>query len=199
MSKVVNDNPMTKEDQKKEIEIIINKQKKFYNYIAALSLIAIVIGLTALIIQNKSQNEELKNIESISTENSINDSVIDSKKDYVIQFLDLNNSKQNIKSCFSNDVDRFYLKTNLNSNQIEKETNDYYNKFPRARVFIDKTSFVIKLNEDKSSEIFVNGKYYTDSLKLSTDMPKDVIFQIKLDDENKIYYVRNLEPVSVNP
>lgn len=109
--------------------------------------------------------------------------------DFISAFLSEIKTDENINQFYAEKVDRYYLRKNLNLKQIMDEKKQFNTINPKSKVTFKRDDIIVDLKKDNTSEVYVNVLYFPDSLRT----PKEIIYQIKLDSLNKVYYVRNLE------
>ncbi len=201
----------TEKDKKKleqaEIEKlseIVNKNKKSSRYIALFSAIAFIIGLTVSItsVFNLTK-EQIETTNSLKNNQILIDSLISkkdilttqfSKKDtitkFITEFLTTVKTDSTLSQYYADRVQNYYLRKNLRLDQIKQEKKWFNQEHPRSKLTFNQSDITVNIKNDNTSEVFVNTLYYPDSL----GKPIEIIYQIKLNSDNKVYFVRNLEP-----
>lgn len=183
-------------DELKKLILNNKKNNKVSRIIGLIGIIATTIGLSALIFDttvsktsNNNKNTELNDSIQIKY-NTLKTEYIrrEKVKSIAIQFIESFNEPSN--QFLSDTIRQYYLKKNLSYKDVKWHQKWHKRHLPRAKVVIDKNDIVINLSKSDTVEIFVNGIYYPDSLKES----ENIVYQLKLNRENKIFYVRNLVP-----
>jgi uncharacterized iron-regulated protein len=189
---MTNENKTNDNNEELKKLIINNKKIKKYSRIFGLiGIIATTIGLSASIFtvfettvsrHGRSSNNKTELNDFLKSESLRKERV----QSIVIQFIE---SFDKPSSQFLTDTIRqYYLKKNLIYKDVEWHQRWHKRHFPRAKVIVNKNDIVINLSKADTVEVFVNGIYYPDSLKES----ENIVYQLKLNRENKIFYVRNL-------
>ena len=194
-----------KEEIKKLVQLS-TKSKRYSRMIAIVSIVAAVIAFSISITNNlKLTNQQVEVKDSLNQNKLIIDSLLlttdnfksettnrDSISAFINEFLTVIKSDSILDKYYSNRVERYYLRKNLRLDQIKQEKKWHIQDNPRSKVTFDKNDISINIKPDNTSEIYVNALYYPDSL----GKPVEIIYQIKLNKDNKVYYIRNLEPQS---
>ena len=193
--------------EKEKIEKLVQlstKSKRYSRMIAIVSIVAAVIAFSISITNNlKLTNQQVEVKDSLNQNKLIIDSLLlttdnfksettnrDSISTFINEFLTVIKSDSILDKYYSNRVERYYLRKNLRLDQIKQEKKWHTQDNPRSKVTFDKNDISINIKPDNTSEIYVNALYYPDSL----GKPVEIIYQIKLNKDNKVYYIRNLEP-----
>lgn len=192
-----------KNDELKKLVIANKKNKKVSRISGLIGIIAVTAGLSASIYSiyesSNSKNDVLNNKIELHVNDSIKNELDimekinikkDSIKDVVSLFIQSFNKPEIINQLLTDTVQKYYLKNNLSHKEIEWHQSWHKKHFPRAKVVLDKNEIVISFNKKDTTEVYANAIYYPDSLKSSID----IVYQIKLNNNMKIFYVRNLEP-----
>jgi len=186
-------------DELKKLILNNKKNKKVSRIIGLIGIIATTIGLSASIFiifestvsrkSNNDMNKELNDSVEIKYNTLKKENIRRERvKSLVIQFIESFDKPSN--QFLTDTIRQYYLKKNLIYKDVEWHQNWHKRHFPRAKVVIDKNDIVINLSKADTVEVFVNGIYYPDSIKES----ENIVYQLKLNRENKIFYVRNLVP-----
>lgn len=201
---------MNSEEQKfdknelKKLAEIANKRRKDARIISLLGVIATLVGLicSVLFIVNLSkkqvdiletiQHKEIlvDSLQNISNELNVKLTKRDSIIHFVDEFLSTIKDENNLDKYYSSKVERYYLRKNISLDQIKKERKWYIQDNPRSKLMFNMSDISLTEKEDNSFEAFVNTLYYADSLK----QPREIIYQIKISKDMKVFYIRNLEP-----
>jgi len=197
-------NKELKDKELKELSDIVHKSKKSSRYISIISVLAILIGLTVSITSIfHLTNQQIEATDSLKTNSILIDSLLETKdsltfqmsrKDsivkFVTEFLTVIKSDSTVGKYYAVRVQKYYLRTDVRLNQIKQEKKWFIQDHPRSKVTFNSSDINVNLKKDKTSEIFVNALYYSDTL----GKPQEIIYQIKLNQDNKVFFIRNLEP-----
>lgn len=193
--------------EKEKIQKLVQlstKNKRYSRMIAIVSMVALVTGFTILISNTfKITLQQVEVKDSLNRNKLIIDSLLltwdnfksettkrDSISAFISEFLTVIKIDSTLDKYYSNRVERYYLRKNLRLDQIKQEKKWHIQDNPRSKVTFDKNDILLNIKPDNTSEIYVNALYYPDSL----GKPVEIIYQIKLNRDNKVYYIRNLEP-----
>lgn len=201
---------MNSEEQKfdknelKKLAEIANKRRKEARIISLLGIIATLVGLVYSIVYtvnlSKKQVEVLKTIqhkeilvdslENISNQLNEKFTKSDSVKHFINEFLSTVKDENNLDKYYSPKVERYYLRKNVRLDQIKQEKKWHLQDNPRSKLMFDLSDITITEKENNYFEAFVNTLYFADSLK----QPREIIYQLKVSNDMKVFYIRNLEP-----
>ncbi|MCA6422841.1 MAG: hypothetical protein IM568_08505 [Flavobacterium sp.] len=201
---------MNSEEQKfdknelKKLAEIANKRRKDARIISLLGIIATLVGLVYSIVYtvnlSKKQVEVLETIqhkeilvdslENISNQLNEKFTKSDSVKHFINEFLSTVKDENNLDKYYSPKVERYYLRKNVRLDQIKQEKKWHLQDNPRSKLMFDLSDITITEKENNYFEAFVNTLYFVDSLK----QPREIIYQLKVNNDMKVFYIRNLEP-----
>lgn len=183
---------------------IVEKSKKSSRYIALISAVAAIIGITVSVTSVfHLTNQQIETNDSLKYNQILIDSLISkkdsitfqlSKKDsvtkFITEFLTTIKTDSTLSKYYADRVQNYYLRKNLRLDQIKQEKKRFNRDHPRSKLTFNQSDITVNLKHDMTSEVFVNTLYYPDSL----GKPIEIIYQIKVNKDNKVYFVRNLEP-----
>jgi hypothetical protein len=182
---------------------LVSSSKKSSLNIAIISALLTIIGISFSISSYLNLSIGGRYITNMDTSfvidsfgNMDNGSISSEKELGVINFVTeyLTNLKpdSSLHIYYADRVENYYLLRNIGLDQIRKEKQRFKKKHPKSKLTFNQSDISVSLKEDNTSEVFVNTLYYPDS----TRAPREIIYQIKLNNQNKVYFVRNLEPSS---
>lgn len=178
--------------------IYFNKGK----IIEHLSYVMFFIGLASIIyfwtsdyqdsiISKNTANLETRRADSLQYVMKQKDAVkskIDSTlKLYFKNMLNINS----YKSYYSSNIQTYYLKQNPTLTDIEKEIKLYNLKYPNPTLVINYKDISISQVENYYL-VYISGIYS----RTEKDKPSEIFYQIKLDNDFKIFSIRNLKTVN---
>jgi hypothetical protein len=182
----------------KKLSEILKRNKKHYNYIAILSIIAILIGLTFIIISLINvKNRQTLTLNSLETKNQLIDSLQmqklkrDSICKFTLDFLNAEKNDSNIHKYYASTLDVYYQRKNVPINYIIKNKRRFINSYPKSKFVFTKSNITVKLVDNYIAEVIANGLFYPDSI----EQPTEIIYKLKIHlKENKIYSIENFTP-----
>lgn len=194
------DNNSQKTDMQK-VDEIIKRNKKVSRILSLSGVILGSIGMVYLVL-NQIEDTKIKNtlnvqeviIDSLSISKKLDvkkQKQIDSLNNFTNDFLSKINSTQNFSHYYDTLVTTFYLKHNLKIEQVREEITLHRKKYPRAKLIFNKNDIHVSVKNESFCEIYINTRYYPDSILSKSE---DLLFQIRLNSNNKIFYIRNLIP-----
>lgn len=189
-----------------KLDEIIKRNKKMSNILMLIGLVGMCIAFIAFIVveTNDKQNGKFLS-DSLKANKIIIDSLLITKKQVDIsnekkeslinllsEFLNLISTSDRYEPSkyYTEIVERYYLKNNVKSEEIKEEIKKYKKKHPNAKLQFNREDFDIAFKSNGSVEIYLNAQYYPD--KLSSK--QEIVFEIKMNSQHKIYYIRNLIP-----
>ena len=191
-------------DEIEKLFLINKKNKKVSRFIGLISIVAVLIGLSATVFSvfqlSESQTDAVNTLnnnkliidsltiksDSILQQKIMEDSVIS----IVLKYLKSTNKIGYANDVFTDTIQKYYLKSNLTLGEVKWHQDWHKRNFPRAKLVFDNIDILVSFNKKDTVEVYMDAIYYPDSLK----RPINTLYQIKLNNENKIFYIRNLEP-----
>lgn len=114
-------------------------------------------------------------------------------KKFILELLSDIKSDSTIGKYYADTIQDYYSRKDVLLEQIKKDINSINQVHPGLKITFNNSDITVNLKEDNTSEVYVNAKCYSDSTLTSTE----TIFQIKLNQSMKVYFIRNLVP-SIN-
>lgn len=200
----LNEEKTIKNEEMQKLSEIVVKNKKTSYRIGIIGLLAAIIGFSISIYsiykltdENIAVDKQIKvNKIKIDSLNAYKDTLVtqmsrkDSIADLISNFLTEKKSDARLSFYYADTVQNYYLKKRVTLAEIKKERREYSSLNPKSKVTFDKKDISINFKPNGTSVIYVNALYFADSLKI----PKEIIYQVKLNKKMKVYYIRNWEP-----
>ncbi|HKR06731.1 MAG TPA: hypothetical protein VJY62_19000 [Bacteroidia bacterium] len=190
-------------ETQKLLEDISAHQKRTKQIIIGLVAVAMISVLGAIFFAgNKVVEQQIQTTDSLQSKTKIIDSLAtgydslsakETRKDSIVKFITkfLAPKPDSLLSYFFADtLERYYLQPNVTLSQLKEIKKNRIGQYPRSKVFFTPADIKINISNPNRSEIVASVKYYEDSL----ENPRELIYQIKLNSDYKVFYVRNLIP-----
>lgn len=193
-------NSFSPETKKILNEIQLQQKRNRFIVIAITILVltvAVVVTLYTGRIANQAQTKQIAVADSLKIISTAFDSVnvTLTRQDSIIHFLTryLTDKHDSTLSQFYTDtLQQYYKAKNITLSQIIESRKLYRKNNPRSKTVVNFEDVKLNTNDHDKTEAFVNATYYSDSLSA----PQKIIYQIKLTNDYKIYFVRNLIPAT---
>jgi hypothetical protein len=170
-----------------------SKKRRITFLILAIVIIAGVVftGIAiSKIFHVEKKSEEITvakdSLEKVTQEINIKVSRDDSAKKIVLAYLNRKNlNDESIAAFFIDTVERYFRKEKISRYDLIKEDRKFWKKFP-DEVFKYDSNFSINVLDSINTSVMVNGTYS----RAPKEPAQNMIEEIKLDKDFKIYYVR---------
>ena len=191
--------------ESKKIENILKQNNSYSKGLSIAGILLVVLGMLFYVTMNNQLKQENKviadSLNTIHTKISKDTLKIiehfSKKRDSVMKILDKYfankvKSDQEYRFFYMDTLKRFFLKEMIPLNEIlQKKLYKSPRNTERSIFLYSREKDVdIDLNYKDTIQIYVNLVYYFDSLKA----PHNIIYQLKMNSNYKIFYVRNLLP-----
>lgn len=187
-----------------KLAVISKKRKKDSRIIGIFSVISAAVGFSFAIyyilsLSNRqqvimemtsNQQIEVDSLLNVTESFEIKSTKQDSVKHLIIDFLSTIKDEEQIEKFYAKNVERYYLKKNVSIEQIKLDKRSHIEEKPRSKLTFEAEDIVLTERLNGTFEAFVNAIYYKDSL----NDPVEIIYQIKVNDDYKVFYVRNIKP-----
>lgn len=178
---------------------LIEKNKSRTIALRIIGLLFIVLGVASTLFFNFNLQKQNTNIaDSLTSQNVIVDSLVketdsvnirrDTITKIIKNFLRVKEDTINIAQFYADTMERYYLKKNITLEQVKQERKVYNIKHKPAQIKVGNPNITLDLSKIDTIEALVNVPY------ISSGIQRELIYQLKFNSNNKIFYVRNLLP-----
>lgn len=193
-------NSFSPETEKMLKEIRLQQKRNRFIVIAITILVLMVaVGITLYTgrITNQAQTRQMAATDSLKIISTAFDSINVNltRQDSIVHFLTryLTDKHDSTLSQFYTDtLQQYYTAKNIALSEIIESRKLYRKNKPRSKTVVNFDDVKLNVNDLNETEAFVNATHYSDSLS----PPQKIIYQIKLTNDYKVYFVRNLIPVT---
>lgn len=189
---------MNSKNQEVNLTQIVRKNKKRVSVLTLLGFALTVLGVLSTLFFNFHLQKENSTIEdTLTSKTSIVDSLTkkvdnDNLRHNTIlaiihDFLKIKEDTINISRFYSDTLERYYLMKNITIDQVKKERRKYNLTHKPLEIKFDPADIQLDMSNSDTLQAFVNATYYSGS-------KKDLIYHLKFNKKNKIFFIRNLQP-----